>query len=77
MQELLVFGVIFVMVLMCLHVIVVARKTQLGDHLFLMWLVAVFLTGPIGYLVFLATKKHTRDLEVGKHYEDKKGMEEK
>lgn len=60
-NEFLIVGIILLIVLMCLHVVYALHTKQISEQGFLIWFLLIFLTGPVGYILFLIMNKSTMD----------------
>ncbi|MCG8397503.1 hypothetical protein LWS67_13270 [Bacillus atrophaeus] len=53
MAQIYVFGIYFVIVLMCLYVLLDYHQEKINRLQFMIWVSVVFMTGPIGFFLYV------------------------
>ncbi len=53
LDQLLIVGIYLLIIYMCAYVTLEYQKNKISKHQFLIWLIFIFLTGPIGFIIYI------------------------
>ncbi|MBG9581399.1 hypothetical protein ABE42_19845 [Bacillus thuringiensis] len=53
LDQLLIVGIYLLIIYMCSYVTLEYRKNKISKQHFLIWLIFIFLTGPIGFIIYI------------------------
>ncbi|MDR4161975.1 hypothetical protein FO506_25800 [Bacillus paranthracis] len=61
-DQLFIVGIYLLIIFMCSYITLEYRQHKMSKQYFVVWLVAVFLTGPVGFLLYLLCGKRYNGL---------------